>query len=97
MSKTSKYSTARGFTLTELLMSMTITMIITGSALQTFRNALVVNDSAAQLADANQNLRAGTNQLIKDIMQAGRVIGPEGIPVPSGVGVSAISDRRRPT
>ena len=51
----------------------------------------MVNDSAAQLADANQNLRAGTNQLIKDIMQAGRIIGPEGIPVPSGVGVSPIN------
>ena len=86
----SKLANTRGFTLTELLMSMTITMIITGSALQTFRNALVVNDSAAQLADANQNLRAGTNQLIKDIMQAGRVIGPEGIPIPSGTGTSAI-------
>lgn len=87
----SRISSARGFTLTELLMSMAITLIVTGSALQTFRNALVVNDSAAQLADANQNLRAGTNQLIRDIMQAGRIIGPEGIPVPSGGGVSPIS------
>src|SRR5581483_5140628 len=32
----------------------------------------------------NQNLRAGTNQLIRDVMQAGRIIGPGGIPMPAG-------------
>ena len=55
-------------------------LLVTGAALTTFRNALMINDSAAQLADANQNLRAGTNQLIRDLMLAGRIIGPEGDP-----------------
>ena len=80
-----------GFTLTELLLSTTIMLGLTGAALTTFQNAIMVNDSASQLADANQNLRAGMNQMIKDIMQAGRIIGPEGIPVPSGGGATAIS------
>ena len=46
-------------------------LLMTGAALTTFQNALTVNDSAAQLGDANQNLRAGTNQMIRDLMQAG--------------------------
>ena len=83
----------RGFTLTEMLVSMTIMLVISGAALGTFQQAIGLNDLASQLADANQNLRAGVNQLIKDVMQAGRVIGPEGVPIPSGVGVDAI---RRP-
>ncbi|MEP7307738.1 MAG: prepilin-type N-terminal cleavage/methylation domain-containing protein [Acidobacteriota bacterium] len=84
-------SPERGFTLVELLVSLTITLLVTGAALTTFSNALTVNDSAAQLSDANQNLRAGTNQLIRDLMQAGRIIGPEGIPLPTGAGVQAFS------
>lgn len=80
-----------GFTLTELLVSTVIMLTLTGAAMTTFQNAMMVNDSAAQLADANQNLRAGVNQLIKDVMQAGRIIGPEGVPVPNGGGVTPIS------
>lgn len=80
-----------GFTLAELLISTTILLVLTGTVLTTFQNAVMMNDSASQLADANQNLRAGMNQLIKDVMQAGRVIGPEGIPVPTGAGVTAIT------
>ena len=76
----------RGFTLTELLVSTTVMLVIMGAVLGTFRDALGVNDLAAQLADANQNLRAGVNQMVKDIMQAGRIIGPEGVPIPSGAG-----------
>ena len=75
-----------GFTLVELLVSITITLLVTGAALTTFNNGLTINDSAAQLSDANQNLRAGTNQLIRDLMQAGRII---------GTGRHSAPDRRR--
>jgi type II secretory pathway pseudopilin PulG len=84
-------SNEEGFTLVELLVSITVTLLVTGAALTTFRNGLMINDSAAQLSDANQNLRAGTNQLVRDFMQAGRIIGPEGIPLPSGTGVQPFS------
>jgi len=80
-----------GFTLVEMLVSITITLLVTGAALNTFSNGLVINDSASQLSDSNQNLRAGTNQLIRDLMQAGRIIGPEGIPVPTGAGVQSFA------
>lgn len=88
-----RLSHEHGFTITELLVSTTIMLILSGAALTTFQNAIMVNETASQLADANQNLRAGMNQMIKDFMQAGRIIGPEGIPVPSGTGAQAI---RRP-
>jgi prepilin-type N-terminal cleavage/methylation domain-containing protein len=84
-------SREHGFTLTELLVSTTIMLVVTGAALTTFRNALNINDSASQLADANQNLRAGTNQLVRDVMMAGRIIGPEGVNLPQGAGTVAFN------
>src|SRR5581483_6153137 len=78
-----------GFTITELLVSVTITLLVAGAALTTFKNALDINDSAAQLGDSNQNLRAGTGQMIRDLMMAGRVIGAEGIAMPTGAGVQS--------
>jgi len=82
-----------GFTLTEMMVATAVMLIVTGSALTTFQKAMQVNDSASQLADANQNLRAGTNQLIRDLIMAGRIIGAEGVSMPSGAGVKAF---RRP-
>lgn len=81
----------RGFTLTELLVSTAVMMIVTGTALGTFQSAMNLTDMATQFADANQNLRAGVNQMIKDVMQAGRIIGPEGVPIPSGAGAVPVN------
>src|ERR1700687_4423707 len=71
-----------------MLVSTTVILLVMGGALGTFKNALAINDSAAQLADANQNLRAGTNQLIRDLLMAGRIIGAEGIAMPTGPGIT---------
>ena len=77
-----------GFTITEMMIATGIVLIVLAGALTTFRNALAINDSASQLADANQNLRAGTNQLIRDLLMAGRMIGTEGIAMPTGPGIT---------
>ena len=77
-----------GFTITEMMVSTAVVLLVLAGALTTFRNALAINDSAAQLADANQNLRAGTNQLIRDLLMAGRMIGTEGIAMPTGPGIT---------
>ncbi len=79
-----------GFTIPELLVSMTIMLLVIGGALTTFKNALNINETAGQLADANQNLRAGTNQLVRDLMMAGRIIADTGVPAPNGSGAQAI-------
>jgi prepilin-type N-terminal cleavage/methylation domain-containing protein len=77
-----------GFTITEMMVSTAVVLMVLAGALQTFRNALAINDSAAQLADANQNLRAGTNTLVRDLLMAGRIIGTEGIAMPTGPGIT---------
>jgi type II secretory pathway pseudopilin PulG len=86
-----KINNEHGFTISELLVALALTLVVTGTALTTFKNALNINETAGQLADANQNLRAGTNQLVRDLMMAGRIIAGGGVPAPSGNGVTAIS------
>ncbi len=80
-----------GFTMMELLIATTITLIVLAGALTTFKNSLSVNDLAQQTADSSQNLRAGTNLLVHDLMQAGRGIRSGGIPIPSGGGATPIN------
>jgi prepilin-type N-terminal cleavage/methylation domain-containing protein len=80
----------RGFSLPELLVGMVVMLLVTGASMTTLSNAMRVNDTGSQLADASQNLRTGSNQLIRDIMQAGRIIGPQGVPVPTGAGALPI-------
>lgn len=80
-----------GFTITELLVTSVVLLLVIGGALTTFKNAMDINDTANQLGDSSQNLRAGTNQLVRDLMMAGRVIAAEAIPVPNGSGAIAIT------
>jgi hypothetical protein len=80
-----------GFTLTELLFSTAITLVVLGTAMSTFQNALTLNETATLISDSNQNLRAGTNQLVRDLMQAGRGIPTGGISIPSGPGATPIN------
>ena len=88
------FDSERGFTLIELMIASLITMVVMGVAFTTFDNALALNDSVTSLADSSQNLRAGTNLLVRDLMQAGRNLPIGGISIPSGVGSTAI---RRPS
>lgn len=86
-----KRSAQDGFSLVELLMSTVITLLVLGTALTTFRDALRLNESATLIGDATQNLRAGTNILVRDLMQAARGIPTGGIPIPSGAGSQPIN------
>ncbi len=80
-----------GFTLIELMISVAIVLIILGGALTTFNNALTVNTTATQLGDSSQNLRAGTDLMVRDLLQTGAGIPTGGIPVPSGAGAVALN------
>ena len=80
-----------GFSLIEVMVATTIMLVVTAATLTTFKNAMDINDTAGQLADANQNLRAGTNQLVRDLMMAGRIIADGAVPVPNGAGALAIN------
>src|SRR2546428_7468067 len=71
-------SSESGFTLIEVLMSATIGLIVIGTALTAFMNGVEINDISTQLADTSHNLRAGSNLLVRDLMQAGRGIPTRG-------------------
>jgi hypothetical protein len=73
-----------GFTIVELIVASMITLAVIGIALTTFSNAMDLNEATTQVADSNQNLRAGTNLLVRDLLQAGRNIPTGGISIPSG-------------
>lgn len=80
-----------GFTLVELLFSTVITLMVLATAMSTFQSALTLNETATLVSDSNQNLRAGTNTLARDLMQTGRGIPTGGIPIPSGAGAQPIN------
>jgi Tfp pilus assembly protein PilW len=69
---------------------MGISLLILGGALTAFMSAMAINETAALVSDASQNLRAGTNLLVRDLLQAGRGIPIGGIPIPSGAGSAEI-------
>lgn len=80
----SPHSSERGFALTEILIASVITLVVMGVAFSTFRDGLSLNDSAMKVTDASQNLRAGTNLLVRDLLQVGRNMPTGGIPIPTG-------------
>src|SRR5579862_6448340 len=84
-------SRSDGFTLTELLISTAIMLLALTGAVTTLKNAVSINQTGQQTADANQNLRAGTNLLIRDLLEAGRGIPTGGIPIPSGANSQVIN------
>jgi hypothetical protein len=45
-----------------------------------------MNETASSMADASQNLRSGTNFLVRDLMQAGRLIPTGGVSIPPVAG-----------
>ena len=79
-----------GFTLVELMIASVITMVVMGVAFTTFKDALALNETVVNVTEASQNLRAGTNLLIRDLLQAGRNIPTGGISIPSGPGATPI-------
>jgi prepilin-type N-terminal cleavage/methylation domain-containing protein len=86
-----RLSTDRGFTLIELLVSATISLLVLAAAATTFKNALDINEAVTLSADSSQNLRAGTNMLVRDLLQAGRRIPTGGIPTPTGAGTVLVN------
>ncbi len=79
-----------GFTLVELMIASLVTLVVMGVAFSTFKDALALNDAVVQLSESSQNLRAGTNLLVRDLLQAGRNIPTGGISIPSGPAATAI-------
>jgi len=71
-----------GFTMLELMISMTVTLVLLYAAVSMFRNASQTNQYVTQASDMTDNLRAGLNLIQQDLQQAGTGIPTGGIPIP---------------
>lgn len=82
----------RGFTLTELLVAMSVTLAVTGAAFSALRDATRIAQAAAVMSDVNQTLRVAMNTVIRDLIQAGEgdYSLRTGVSIPSGDGVDPI-------
>lgn len=85
-------ASARGFSLTELLVSLALTLTVLGGAYTALREASEATRAATTSSEVNQNLRVAMNTFIRDLIQAGEGdFGLRtGISIPSGDGVDAI-------
>jgi type II secretory pathway pseudopilin PulG len=81
----------QGFSITELLMALLISVGLLSAALGSFNDAVGINEKANLMADLEQNLRSGINFLVSDLMNAGWEIPTGGIPIPSGAGAVAVN------
>ena len=80
----SKANGDRGFTLPELMMSMSLLLIMLGISAVIFDQLQNVSDAAGSMADVNQNLRGAVNVLSRDLSMAGWNLPQKGIPIPCG-------------
>ncbi len=79
-----------GFSAVELLIATAITLIVLAGAMASFDDVLGLNEQSTQIADLEQNLRAGINLLVRDFVTAGWGIPIGGISIPSGAGSVAV-------
>ena len=79
-----------GFSLMELMAATALGLVVIGTAMTSFKDAIGMTNVATNLADASQNLRGGTNFLIHDLTLAGRGLPNGGISIPTGAGSGPI-------
>jgi hypothetical protein len=85
-----------GFSTVEMLIASAITLVVLAGTMGAFNNSLGLNEKAAQIADLEQNMRAGMNLLVDDFLIAGWSVPIGGIPIPSGPGAHAVVRPGRP-
>ena len=72
-----------GFTLIELIVAMAVTMIALAAALLIFRDSTKANTNVTQASDMSDNLRAGLNLIVQDLIQTRTGIPTGGISIPN--------------
>lgn len=69
---------------------MALFFVLLGAILSSFNDAMGLNQMTNQMADLEQNMRAGINFMAQDFIQAGWEIPTGGIPIPSGNGSTPV-------
>jgi len=85
-----------GFTLIETLVAMTLMLIVVAAVMGALTDATHATEFVSLMADTQENLRAGMNYIVRDIMQAGSGIPQSGITIPNTGGSSPTSAVTRP-
>jgi prepilin-type N-terminal cleavage/methylation domain-containing protein len=83
-------SSSRGFTLVEMLVSLTLGLVVVGGAVQLFSKAVSATWLISQRAELQQNARASSNLLTRDISLAGAGLPTGGVALASGTGSKPI-------
>jgi prepilin-type N-terminal cleavage/methylation domain-containing protein len=76
----------RGFTLIEMMISLAVGLVLVGSAVQLFSRGVNATWLISQRAELQQNARASSNLLNKDISLAGAGLPTGGVALASGTG-----------
>jgi len=72
-----------GFTLVELIIGMAVTMVALAAAVMMFRDSTKANTNVTQTSDMSDNMRAGLNLIVQDLIQTGTGIPTGGISIPN--------------
>jgi len=80
----------QGFSILEMLISTMLFLVVLAAILSSLNDALGLNEKTNQIADLEQNLRAGANFVVQDFIQAGWGIPTGGIFIPSGGGATPV-------
>lgn len=87
-----------GFSLLEMLVAVAILVTIVGACLAALTQGIQATQGVALMADTQENLRAGLNYMVRDLVQAGESIPQGGIPLPNtAAGVVNINEPSPPT
>jgi prepilin-type N-terminal cleavage/methylation domain-containing protein len=85
-----------GFTLVEVLVAVTIMLVILAATLGTLTDGIHAVQGVTLMADTQENLRAGLNYIVRDLVQAGEALPQTGITIPNTGGASPTSAVNRP-
>lgn len=72
-----------GYTLVELLVAIAVTMIVLGAGFLMFRDSTKASRNVTQSSDMSDNMRAGLNLIVQDLIQTGTGIPTGGISIPN--------------
>ena len=84
-----------GFTLVELLIGMAVTMVALAAAFVLFRDSTKANTNVTQASDMSDNMRAGLNLIVQDLIQTGTGIPTGGSTIPNTTSSGCNSKARR--
>jgi len=73
----------QGFTIVELLIAIAVTLVMMTAAMMIYQRSVQVSGIVTTRADMQAELRAATDQIARDLNQAGTGIPIGGIPIPS--------------